>query len=247
MSEGCSSSSAAPAVGSRVILFGKHRATVRFLGAVEGQAGQWVGIEYDDPSAGGKHDGSHAGRRYFHTAHPTAGSLVKLAKFLEAADPGRSLAAAAHERYGSENGASGSADAGSSIDSSSSAQQLQQQKHVLLPTALGSGQIAVELVAPAAGPGAAARRQSAGGGMAAALVAHRVSSVVSRQGSACVLGGSSCLERRCIGTESSNRRGRCPCCELQCPRHHPRQAGKFALASAPCRATARTCVRLYPP
>lgn len=182
--EGDSGAIAAPAVGARVLLFGKHLATVRYVGAVDGQAGQWVGIEYDDPSAGGKHDGSHAGRRYFSTSQPTAGSLVKLPKFLEAADLGRSLVAAARERYGGGNGDSGT-DGGDDNGQAVSSTQQQGRKlrqQLYLPSSSGSRKIAVEVVAPAAGPAAAARRQSAGdSGVAAALVAHGISSVV-RQG-----------------------------------------------------------------
>lgn len=39
-------------------------ATVRFIGQVEGTKGEWLGIEWDDPTRG-KHDGTHQGVRYF--------------------------------------------------------------------------------------------------------------------------------------------------------------------------------------
>lgn len=38
--------------------------TVRYVGAVKGTSGSWLGVEWDDP-ARGKHDGSHKGDRYF--------------------------------------------------------------------------------------------------------------------------------------------------------------------------------------
>ena len=37
---------------------------VRYVGPVEGTKGDWLGVEWDDPSRG-KHDGSHSGVRYF--------------------------------------------------------------------------------------------------------------------------------------------------------------------------------------
>lgn len=38
--------------------------TIRFVGEVNGTTGQWLGVEWDDPSRG-KHDGSHKGVQYF--------------------------------------------------------------------------------------------------------------------------------------------------------------------------------------
>lgn len=52
--------------------------TVRFIGAVTGTTGTWLGVEWDDASRG-KHDGSHKGVRYFSclSTSPTAASLVR--------------------------------------------------------------------------------------------------------------------------------------------------------------------------
>ncbi len=50
-------------VGARLQI-GRDRATVRYVGPVDGQVGQWVGLEWDDP-ARGKHDGSTGGKQYF--------------------------------------------------------------------------------------------------------------------------------------------------------------------------------------
>ncbi|EEH60216.1 uncharacterized protein MICPUCDRAFT_12662 [Micromonas pusilla CCMP1545] len=52
------------AVGCRVETTDGARATVRYVGEVEGTDGIWVGVEYDDRTRG-KHDGSHDGKRYF--------------------------------------------------------------------------------------------------------------------------------------------------------------------------------------
>eukprot|EP00899_Mesostigma_viride_P007745 jgi/Mesvir1/16972/Mv15818-RA.1 len=41
-----------------------HRATVRYVGEVAGQDGEWVGVEWDDPERG-KNDGSTGGQQYF--------------------------------------------------------------------------------------------------------------------------------------------------------------------------------------
>jgi tubulin-specific chaperone E len=43
---------------------GSERATVRYVGEVAGQSGEWVGLEWDNESRG-KHDGSTNGHRYF--------------------------------------------------------------------------------------------------------------------------------------------------------------------------------------
>lgn len=38
--------------------------TIRYIGQVSGTTGNWLGVEWDDPSRG-KHDGSHKEVRYF--------------------------------------------------------------------------------------------------------------------------------------------------------------------------------------
>ncbi|KAG5939152.1 hypothetical protein E4U59_003294 [Claviceps monticola] len=52
--------------------------TVRYTGPVDGTAGTWLGVEWDDATRG-KHDGSHKGVRYFTclSKSPTAASFVR--------------------------------------------------------------------------------------------------------------------------------------------------------------------------
>lgn len=38
--------------------------TIRYVGPVSGTAGEWLGVEWDDPTRG-KHSGEHNGVRYF--------------------------------------------------------------------------------------------------------------------------------------------------------------------------------------
>ena len=50
-------------VGQRLSYSGQT-CTVRYTGPVKGTKGDWLGVEWDDPSRG-KHDGSHDRIRYF--------------------------------------------------------------------------------------------------------------------------------------------------------------------------------------
>lgn len=165
-------------LGTRVLLGGRHAATVRYVGPVDGQSGTWVGIEYDEPGRG-KHDGCHAGRRYFSCASgPATGSLVRLPKFLQAADCGRSLVDAACERYDCS-GAGGSARSSAgdaSSDASAAGAEGEGGVHRMYLSTAGNRRVAVELVEKAGG--AAARRASASGAGGAVLVGQRISSVV---------------------------------------------------------------------
>ncbi|CDO73583.1 hypothetical protein BN946_scf185014.g53 [Trametes cinnabarina] len=52
-----------PAIGTR-IYHGGHLGTIKYVGPVEGTAGVWLGVEWDDPTRG-KHDGVKDGKRYF--------------------------------------------------------------------------------------------------------------------------------------------------------------------------------------
>ncbi|KAJ5665995.1 Leucine-rich repeat typical subtype [Penicillium maclennaniae] len=74
--------------------------TIRYVGNVQGTAGDWLGVEWDDPSRG-KHSGEHMGLRYFtcRSKKPTAGSFVRPSR---PSDPPRSFLEALREKYASE-------------------------------------------------------------------------------------------------------------------------------------------------
>ena len=104
--------------GARVAI-GKDRdkATVRYVGPVQGQSGTWIGLEWDDPSRG-KHDGSTGGVKYFEvTSGPTAGSFVRAEKV----QPGVTLLAALRARYRNETAEGGAAVGAASASASASA------------------------------------------------------------------------------------------------------------------------------
>ena len=44
--------------------FDGNLCTIRYVGEVAGTSGEWLGIEWDDPTRG-KHSGEHKGVRYF--------------------------------------------------------------------------------------------------------------------------------------------------------------------------------------
>ncbi|CAD6251729.1 unnamed protein product [Miscanthus lutarioriparius] len=73
-----SSAAAAFRLGQRVHAAGDPRrvGTVRYLGPVEGHAGDWVGVDWDD-GAGGRHDGSLGGRRYFVASGECSASFAR--------------------------------------------------------------------------------------------------------------------------------------------------------------------------
>ncbi|KAF8476238.1 hypothetical protein BDZ91DRAFT_844867 [Kalaharituber pfeilii] len=50
--------------------------TVRYIGTVDGTSGEWLGVEWDEPSRG-KHSGEHAGKKYFDCIIPNAGSFIR--------------------------------------------------------------------------------------------------------------------------------------------------------------------------
>ncbi|KAF2928720.1 tubulin-folding cofactor E [Oryza sativa Japonica Group] len=50
--------------------------TVRYLGPVDGHPGDWLGVDWD-AGAGGRHDGSLAGRRYFVAAGERSASFAR--------------------------------------------------------------------------------------------------------------------------------------------------------------------------
>ncbi|KAL4212034.1 hypothetical protein AB4K20DRAFT_1890136 [Rhizopus microsporus] len=62
-------------IGTRIQV-DRDRATVRFIGAVEGTKGEWLGVEWDEPTRG-KHDGTHKGVKYFECRYPSSGSFIR--------------------------------------------------------------------------------------------------------------------------------------------------------------------------
>jgi hypothetical protein len=84
------------AVGARLVI-GRHKVTVKYVGPVAGQDGEWVGLEWDDADRG-KHSGEHDGRHYFDCARG-AGSFVRLPKLLATAEAGCGVGEAVAARY----------------------------------------------------------------------------------------------------------------------------------------------------
>lgn len=80
---------------------GDCKATVKYVGEVQGQTGVWVGLEWDDP-ARGKHDGSTGGSRYFHCRQAGAGSFLRQEKFASQAVSGRDVLESLQDRYGDQ-------------------------------------------------------------------------------------------------------------------------------------------------
>lgn len=64
--------------GARIRIGAHTKATVRYVGHVEGQKGHWIGIEWDDMTRG-KHDGCYKGKRYF-TCRKT-GSVASFVRY----------------------------------------------------------------------------------------------------------------------------------------------------------------------
>lgn len=63
-------------VGRRISL-GSHHGTIRYRGPVPPSTGEWLGIEWDDPTRG-KHDGTSAdGTHYFHVRTPGSASFIR--------------------------------------------------------------------------------------------------------------------------------------------------------------------------
>ncbi|KNE68728.1 hypothetical protein AMAG_13369 [Allomyces macrogynus ATCC 38327] len=63
-----------PPTPFRVIVDGRA-GTVKYFGEVDGTAGSWLGVDWDDQR--GKHDGTVKDRRYFTAAHEASGSFIR--------------------------------------------------------------------------------------------------------------------------------------------------------------------------
>lgn len=88
---------AVPGVRIRI---GEHfKATIRYVGSVDGQEGCWVGLEWDDISRG-KHDGCYKGKRYFTCACAgPVGSFVRYNALKEQVCQGISIEDAIRMKY----------------------------------------------------------------------------------------------------------------------------------------------------
>lgn len=96
-----------PGVGDRIVIRGGHWGTVRYLGPVPGQTGDWAGVEWDEESRG-KHDGTAAGVRLFTCRRQgTPATLVRLAKLEASLMEMMSLAEALEQRYCRDNDGNG--------------------------------------------------------------------------------------------------------------------------------------------
>lgn len=69
-------------VGQRVHASGDPRriGTVRYVGALEGYSGIWIGVDWDNGE--GKHDGTVNGFKYFEAREDRSGSFMRLKKSL---------------------------------------------------------------------------------------------------------------------------------------------------------------------
>lgn len=84
-------------IGQRVSFEG-HLCTVRYVGELSGQKGEWLGVEWDD-AARGKHDGKHGNEQIFHCLSPssTAASFIRPSR---KPDPERTVLEAIKYKYG---------------------------------------------------------------------------------------------------------------------------------------------------
>lgn len=73
--------------------------TVRYTGRLPETKGEWLGVEWDDPSRG-KHDGKHKGTQIFNclSSSPTAASFIKSSRI---PDPERTVLEAIRFKYAS--------------------------------------------------------------------------------------------------------------------------------------------------
>lgn len=81
-------------IGSRIECDG-YQGTLKYVGPVGNTKGQWLGIDWDDPTRG-KHNGTYEGVEYFKARHPASGSFIRPGK----AKFGISCPQAIRVRYG---------------------------------------------------------------------------------------------------------------------------------------------------
>ncbi|KAF1915201.1 hypothetical protein BDU57DRAFT_539582 [Ampelomyces quisqualis] len=88
-----------PYTGKRLSYDGRL-CTVRYQGEVQGTKGEWLGVEWDDPTRG-KHAGEHQGAKYFDCLHPspTSASFIRPTR---PPDPTHSFPSALKSKYASD-------------------------------------------------------------------------------------------------------------------------------------------------
>ncbi|XP_031640761.1 tubulin-specific chaperone E [Contarinia nasturtii] len=69
-------------VGARIRVGDNDLATIKYIGKVDGHAGLYIGVEWDNPERG-KHNGTVDGVKYFETSYPTSGSMIRPGKIAE--------------------------------------------------------------------------------------------------------------------------------------------------------------------
>lgn len=86
-------------VGKRLSYDGRL-CTIRYHGEVQGTKGEWLGVEWDDPTRG-KHAGEHQGVKYFDCLHssPTSASFIRPTR---PSDPSLSFPSALKLKYASD-------------------------------------------------------------------------------------------------------------------------------------------------
>ncbi|KAH7414263.1 tubulin-specific chaperone E [Phaeosphaeria sp. MPI-PUGE-AT-0046c] len=86
-------------IGKRLSYDGRL-CTVRYHGEVQGTKGEWLGVEWDDPTRG-KHAGEHQGVKYFDCLHhsPTSASFIRPTR---PPDPSLSFPSALKSKYASD-------------------------------------------------------------------------------------------------------------------------------------------------
>ncbi|KTW32860.1 hypothetical protein PNEG_04321 [Pneumocystis murina B123] len=62
-------------IGDRISFEG-NCCTIKYIGPVKGVEGQWLGVEWDDPSRG-KHNGTYLGENYFKCRKENSGSFIR--------------------------------------------------------------------------------------------------------------------------------------------------------------------------
>ncbi|KAL8800010.1 MAG: hypothetical protein Q9200_007377 [Gallowayella weberi] len=76
--------------------------TVKWQGEIEGLRGQWLGVEWDDPSRG-KHDGRRGGKRYFDCWSKESSAASFIRPNQKCIDKPQQFLQAVREKYGLEN------------------------------------------------------------------------------------------------------------------------------------------------